>query len=202
MHRVSLGIAMISLMAGCSSQPASPPQSTAAPQAAPQETAAAPAAAPTTEDAMVKSAMSAAPEAIAKDATVITMDEKNQMKTLRAGTNGWTCMPDIPTTPGADPMCVDAGGMEWMHAYMDHKNPPSDKMAFGYMLMGGSDPSNDDPYAQAPPAGKSWITTGPHVMVLNVGNRFEGYPTTADDPSKPYVMFPNTPYAHLMLPVK
>jgi hypothetical protein len=38
--------------------------------------------------------------------------------------------------------------------------------------------------------------------VLNIGNRFEGYPTTAANPKAPYVMFPGTPYAHLMLPVK
>jgi hypothetical protein len=39
-------------------------------------------------------------------------------------------------------------------------------------------------------------------MVFNIGNKFEGYPTTPADPKAPYVMFPNTPYAHLMIPVK
>ena len=30
-----------------------------------------------------------------------------------------------------------------------------------------------------------------------------GYPMTADaDPAKPYVMWPDTPYAHLMIPVR
>jgi hypothetical protein len=30
-----------------------------------------------------------------------------------------------------------------------------------------------------------------------------GYPRTADpDPTKPYVMWPDTPYEHLMIPVK
>ena len=29
-------------------------------------------------------------------------------------------------------------------------------------------------------------------MILNIGNQFAGYPTTPADPSKPYVMFPNT----------
>lgn len=157
---------------------------------------------PTTEPDMIKSAMSAAPLAIAQGATIVTMDEKMTMKTLRAGTNGWTCLPDMPTTPGADPMCLDKNGLEWAHAWMARKNPPPDKMGFGYMLAGGSDASNADPFATTPPAGGRWVDTGPHVMVLNIGTKFDGYPTTADNTKAPFVMFPGTPYAHLMLPVR
>ena len=157
---------------------------------------------PTTEPDMIKSAMSAAPLAIAQGATIVTMDEKMAMKTLRAGTNGWTCFPDMPHTPGADPMCVDKNGLEWVHAWMAHKDPPADKMGFGYMLVGGSDASNTDPFAMKPAAGGRWVDTGPHVMILNIGTKFDGYPTTAADTKVPYVMFPGTPYAHLMLPVR
>ena len=158
--------------------------------------------APTTEPDMIKSAMSAAPAAIANAATIVTMDDKMAMKTLRAGTNGWTCLPDMPQTPGTDPMCVDKNGMEWVHAWMGHKNPPADKMGFGYMLAGGSDASNTDPFATAPAAGGRWIDTGPHIMVLNIGTKFDGYPTTAANTKAPYVMFPGTPYAHLMMPTR
>ena len=170
--------------------------------AAPKAFQAGPMKPPATEADMIKSAMSAAPLAVAQGATIVTMDEKMNMKTLRAGTNGWTCLPDMPTTPGADPMCVDKNGMEWVHAWMAHKNPPADKMGFGYMLVGGSDASNTDPFAMKPAAGGKWVDTGPHVMVLNIGTKFDGYPTTADNTKVPYVMFPGTPYAHLMLPVR
>jgi hypothetical protein len=156
----------------------------------------------TTEPDMIKSAMSAAPAAIAQGATIVTMDEKMNMKTLRAGTNGWTCIPDMPTTPGADPMCLDKGGLAWANALMGHTNPPADKMGFGYMLMGGSDASNTDPFATTPAPGGRWVDTGPHVMVLGIGTKFDGYPTTSANTKVPYVMFPNTPYAHLMLPVR
>ena len=162
----------------------------------------APMKAPTTEPDMIKSAMSAAPASIAQGATIVTMDDKMAMKTLRAGTNGWTCLPDMPTTPGADPMCVDKNGLEWIHAWMAHKNPPADKMGFGYMLAGGSDASNTDPFATKPAAGGRWVDTGPHIMVLNIGTKFDGYPTTAENTKVPYVMFPGTPYAHLMMPVR
>jgi hypothetical protein len=150
----------------------------------------------------IKSALSAAPAAIAKNAAVMDMDEKTMaMKPLKAGTNGWTCFPDLVSTPGPDPMCVDKNGLDWAAALIGHKDPPKDKMALAYMLVGATDPSNTDPWAEKPADGK-WIVTGPHMMVLNIGEHFAGYPTTAADTSVPYVMFPGTPYAHLMVPVK
>jgi hypothetical protein len=157
---------------------------------------------PTTDAAIVASAMSAAPESVSSAATILGFDEKMQPRTVREGSNGWTCMPDMPHTPGADPMCVDRNGMAWAEAWMAHKDPPAGQMGFGYMLMGGSDASNTDPFATKPAADGTWVDTGPHVMILNIGDRFTGYPTTPDNPKVPFVMFPNTPYAHLMIPVR
>ena len=147
----------------------------------------------------IKSAMSAAPAAVSANATIMDMAT---MKPLRKGTNGWTCIPDMPHSPGADPMCLDQNGMLWAEALMSKKDPPKGKLGFGYMLMGGSDASNTDPFATAPPPNGKWVDTGPHVMILNIGDGFAGYPTTAANTNVPYVMFPGTPYAHLMIPVK
>jgi hypothetical protein len=152
---------------------------------------------------IIDSAMSAAPPALAKDATIMTFAADGSMRHLREGTNGYTCMPDIPTTPGPDPMCADANGMAWAMAMFARKAPPEGKPGFIYMLMGGSDPSNLDPYAAKPMEGHDWVKTGPHVMVVGAPGMLAGYPGGArPDTSKPYVMFPDTPYAHLMLPVR
>ena len=151
---------------------------------------------------MIASAESAAPAALAKDATIMGFDASGMMMSLRAGSNGWTCMPDNPGTPGPDPMCLDANSMEWAKAWMGKTNPPPGKIGFGYMLAGGSD-SNTDPFATTKTADNHWVITGPHVMIFNYGDTMSGYPDSADpDPTKPYVMYPGTPYAHLMLPVQ
>lgn len=157
-----------------------------------------PVAPPTTTPAKIKSAMSAAPMALAEGATIMDMAT---MAVIRPGTNGWTCFPDGPS-PGVDPMCLDKNGMDWAHAWMSKKDPAADKMGIGYMLAGGSDASNTDPFATQPNKGDRWVDTGPHLMVFNIGTRFDGYPTTAANTKVPYVMFPGTPYAHLMIPVK
>jgi hypothetical protein len=151
----------------------------------------------------IASAESAAPKKVSGAATIVEMLPNGTMRTLRKGTNGFTCMPDNPATPGPDPMCMDAAGMDWLHALVTHKEPPAGKVGFFYMLAGGTDASNTDPYATKP-GGPHWINTGAHVMIVGADATFyAAYPKSADpDTSAPYVMFPGTPYQHLMVPVK
>ena len=153
--------------------------------------------------ALIKSAESAAPRSVSGKATVIAMDAAGKMRTIRKCTNGWTCMPDNPTTPGPDPMCWDKNAGEWVDAWMAHKAPPA-KVGFMYMLAGGTDASNTDPYAQKPTEANHWIQTGPHIMIVGADDGFYStYPKSPDPDTKvPYVMWAGTPYQHLMAPVK
>jgi len=149
----------------------------------------------------MRSAMSAAPASVAAHATIARANADGTMTTLRKGTSGFTCMPDNPQTPGPDPMCMDANAMAWAMAWMGHKPPPSDKPGVMYMLEGGTDFSNVDPYATKPDG--AWIKTGPHVMVVGSAAVLAGYPSgPRPDTRSPYVMWAGTPYAHLMIPVR
>jgi hypothetical protein len=148
----------------------------------------------------IRNALSAAPRSVTGDATIMTMDG-DKMRVIRQGKGEFTCMPDDPTSPGNDSMCLDRNAMEWFHALVEHKEPPKGKVGLVYMLQGGSDASNDDPWATKPASGK-WIETGPHIMVTGATEMLGAYPKTADDPSKPYIMWPTTPYAHIMMPVR
>jgi hypothetical protein len=150
----------------------------------------------------VTSAMSAAPASVSADATIIQAAADGTMTTLRKGTNAWTCMPDNPQTPGHDPMCMDANALKWAQAWMGHKDPPAGAVGLMYMLEGGSDASNTDPWGTQPAAGHEWVDTGPHVMVVGSKEILSGYPSgDKPDTKSPYVMFAGTPYAHLMIPV-
>lgn len=150
----------------------------------------------------VASAESAAPASLAHNATVMVADAKGAMKTIRQGTNGWTCIPDDPNTPGPDPMCFDGNAGKWVQAMLGHKPPPNGTPGVMYMLEGGTDASNTDPYATKPTASNDWIKTGPHIMIVGSKEMLAGYPSgTKPDTSAPYVMWAGTPYAHLMVPV-
>ncbi|MGH7477576.1 MAG: hypothetical protein ACRELD_15015 [Longimicrobiales bacterium] len=151
----------------------------------------------------IENAMSAAPPEIAEDAAVMDWPsaEGAEMLELRAGTNGWTCMPDVPATPGADPMCLDEVFLSWAAAWQSRATPDVDRVGTGYMLRGGYDASNTDPFATEPGPGNEWIQTGPHVMmVVPDVAALEGM---TDDPANggPWVMWRGTPYAHIMMPV-
>jgi hypothetical protein len=154
------------------------------------------------DKALIASAMSAAPPAIAAKATIVYMGPKG-MREVRKGANGFTCLADNPTTPGPDPMCGDENAMHWMNALVGHKPPEAGKVGFMYMLAGGTDASNTDPYAQKPTKANHWIKTGPHVMIVGDPEIVKHYPASPDpDTKQGYVMWAGTPYAHLMLPVK
>jgi len=159
---------------------------------------------PPTDDQLIASAMTAAPDKVAQNATFVAMEANGSMRTLRLGTNGFTCMADNPATPGPDPMCMDQNAMDWVHAWVAHTPPVPGRIGFMYMLAGGTDASNTDPYATKPEAGNHWISTGPHVMIVNADAGFyDQYPKSADpDTTVPYVMWAGTLYQHLMAPVK
>jgi hypothetical protein len=141
-------------------------------------------------------ALSAAPEAVAKEAAVVRVEKDGSMRTLRAGNNGFTCM-----IMGTDKMCNDPNSMMFFHALMKHVRPPN-KVGISYMLAGDEGASNTDPYAAGKTADDHWIVTGPHIMVVGPAAKALGY-TEAKDPdsNKPYMMWAGTPYEHAMIPV-
>jgi hypothetical protein len=156
---------------------------------------------PKTDAEMIANAMSAGPPAVSRDATIITMDG-DKMRTLRTGKGEFTCTPDDPSSPGNDPMCLDRNAMEWLQAWMDHKDAPKGKMGLVYMLQGGSDASNDDPFATTPPSGAKWVTTGPHVMVVGMAGMLDAIPRSAGNTARPFIMWGGSSYEHIMMPVK
>lgn len=147
--------------------------------------------------ALIRNALSAAPAGVAEHATVVNHDNR----VLREGTNGWVCMPDIPTVPNDTPMCLDEQWREVIDAWMHKRTPTVTRIGFGYMLRDDLPVSNTDPFATAPTPGNHWLAnSGPHVMVVFPDSAsLEG---VSDDPANggPYVMWRGTPYAHVMVP--
>ncbi len=138
---------------------------------------------------------SAAPAGISTDATVMDLDGS----VLQQGTNGWVCMPGV--RPGDDhPMCNDAVWSKLMKAAGAGADFSTDRIGISYMLQGDMNVSNSDPAATDPNNGDVWVQEGPHIMVVVPAEMLKGM---SDDPYNggPYVMWKDTPYAHIMVPV-
>lgn len=157
-----------------------------------------------TNEWKIQNALSAATEAISKDATVLDWpaQEGGQFTSLRQGTNAWTCVPDFPGSPGNDPICGDKQMMAWFDAYMNKKDPSLTQAGIAYMLQGGSDQSNTDPFATEPAPGQDWITAPAHIMIFPTGKLDPAVYGTDYTTGNPWIMWAGTPYEHLMIPVK
>lgn len=155
-------------------------------------------------ESKIQGAMSAAPPSIADSAMVMDWPAEpgGEMTMLREGTNGWTCLPDMPATSGYDPMCLDQPWLEWADAWMNKRELNITQMGFGYMLQGGSPESNTDPYAEGPTPENEWMTEGvPHLMILVPDEQtLAGLPTDPEN-GGPWVMWRDTPYVHIMAPM-
>ncbi len=148
------------------------------------------------DEAKIQSALSAGPESLTRNATIADWDGT----VLREGTNGWTCLPDIPDNGGTDPWCVDQSWMNLLDALNNGKEPSYDKIGIGYMLAG------DAPISNIKPSGKKedgdWVEGLKSHLMLAVPDK-SLYDNISTDPNNggPWIMWSDTPYAHIMVPI-
>lgn len=144
----------------------------------------------------IASAESAGPAAVTANATIKAADGT----VLREGTNSYTCYPQQDII---GPMCNESTWDALIGAMLNKKSFDPDKFSVSYMLAGEGTAigvSNSDPYASDPNNSDDWVKEGPHLMIV-VPNAamLEGMSTDPNDPV--YVMWKDTPYAHIMVKV-
>jgi len=146
--------------------------------------------------AKIAEAKTAAPASITDKATYMDWDDKS----LRQGTNGWTCMPSPPGFKET-PMCLDQAWLKWAHAWKTKTDLQIDRVGVGYMMAGDAGASNTDPFATARTSTNEWVVSGPHLMVIVPNLKdLDALPT---DPQNggPWIMWKGTRYAHIMIPI-
>jgi hypothetical protein len=149
-------------------------------------------------DQLIDSAQSAAPTSISANATIMNW----KFEVVREGSNGWTCLPDRDT-PGLDPWCINEPWLNLLQAYVSKQEPTYTQLGVAYMLQGDTPVSNADPYAPGQTGPEDWVTDlGAHLMLLLPDRSLlKAFPTDHLS-GGPWVMWPDTPYAHLMVPLQ
>jgi hypothetical protein len=151
------------------------------------------------KDALIESALSAAPPAIAETATVMNMNGE----VLREGSGDYTCFPY--EGKGSAAMCLDAEWMVWADSWMNRKmDYKPARFGLAYMLAGDAPDggaSNIDPFATERTDDNQWVVEGPHVMILTPDQTLLADVASDPDAGVPYVMWKDTPFAHIMMPV-
>jgi hypothetical protein len=146
--------------------------------------------------ATIANAESAAPASVTANATIKAADGT----VLRKGSNGYTCYPQQAII---GPMCNEAVWDGLIGAMLNKQEFSPDTFSVSYMLAGEGSAignSNSDPYATEPENSEDWIKEGPHLMIV-VPNRamLKGMSRNTSDPV--YVMWADTPYAHIMVKI-
>ena len=148
-------------------------------------------------DKLVAHARAAAPAAVSANATIVVSGE-----VVVEGNNGWTCMPEVMPGDGSA-VCIDATWGEMMAAVGAKAPFKATSLGLSYMLLG--DPpaggvSNSTPFAEDAQSAKDYVETGPHLMLIAPKELLAGM---TDDPAAggPWVMWGDTDYAHIMIPV-
>lgn len=150
-------------------------------------------------------AATAAPASIADGATYYYLDPEGVLLQIRAGTNGWWCIaPSLAPGGPSVPLCGDAVALDWLRAWIERREPTPGAPGIIYALAGGRDASAVNPFKAAPDGNRPWIVTGPMLMIVNPPEAELALHPASERPdtSAPYVMWPDTPFAHLRLPVE
>ena len=148
-------------------------------------------------DKLVREALSAAPESIAAIATVKNWDGT----VLKAGSPDWVCYPSMPDREGLCPMCLDKPWQEWMDAMLAGTEPKVSGVGVSYMLQGDCAVSNIDPMAMHETPDNEWVREGPHLMIVTPDRESLKGKNTNPYSGTPYVMWRDTPFAHIMVPL-
>ena len=83
------------------------------------------------------------------------------------------------------------------------KEPPKNKVGFCSCSPGALMRATLILLRRKPEANNNWVDTGPHVMIVGAKGLLDAYPRSPKpDTSVPYVMWADTPYEHLMIPVR
>jgi hypothetical protein len=152
----------------------------------------------------IENIMSAATQVVGDGATMLDWPTEpgGEQALLRKGTNEWVCVPDWPATPDNDPMCFDPTWTAWMGAFMSGAQPEVDVLGISYMLAGGAAASNTDPFAMEPAEGEEWVVPPPHVMLIAPGGFDNEVFSTDHTWGGPWIMWDDTPYEFLIVPIE
>jgi len=176
------------------------------------------------KEKQIADALSAAPQAVTKDATVYAWNAKGQMILLRHGTGPYRCVASgntsirvgKPPLPYPDPMCLDQNAWNFFQVLWSEKNPMKPTKAYPtapgmvWMLAGmglgkGMVKIGTGAEAEATitKSGAKITRISPHLMIMPfpVNEKASDLATTYDParPNDSWVMFAGTPIEHVMV---
>jgi hypothetical protein len=116
----------------------------------------------------ITSAMQAGPDFVTRNATVLDWPTSpgGEYRVLRAGTNGWTCLPGLPRTPHDEPGCFDQVFLQFIKDSLAGRTPNVGSLGISYMYGGKWVPNK----SHAMGSGDEF-RVGPHIMIIGLDQK-------------------------------
>ncbi|MDP2689192.1 MAG: hypothetical protein Q8P48_03655 [Deltaproteobacteria bacterium] len=151
------------------------------------------------EKELVELARSAAPANVSAEAAVMIPGKDGKLTEAAKGTNGFTCLPDLSGQEKPDPFCGDGPSMQWVTDFMAGKDSPSNTApGIAYMAKGGWHWEKDGKIVMDA-AGAKRVKEPPHWMIFWPFKHEATLLPTVPVEFGAYIMYEDTPYAHLMI---
>jgi hypothetical protein len=155
---------------------------------------------PVTDAEKIASAMQAGPKFVTQNATVLDWPSSpgGEFRVLRAGTNGWTCLPGRPGAAHEEPGCFDQVFLQFMKDSMAGHTPNVQSVGISYMYGGFWVPNK----SHAMGSGNEFHV-GPHIMIIGLDQKILQTLNHDGSNGKPYVNhLPGHSELYLVIPIR
>jgi len=148
----------------------------------------------------IASAMQAGPKFVTQNATVLDWPSSpgGEFRVLRAGTNGWTCLPGRPGAAHEEPGCFDQVFLQFMKDSMAGHIPDVQSVGISYMYRGFWVPNK----SHAMGTGNEFHV-GPHIMIIGLDQKILQTLNHDGSNGQPYVNhLPDHSELYLVIPIR
>jgi hypothetical protein len=124
--------------------------------------------APKTDAEKIADALSAGPKFVTRHATILDWPSSlgGEFRVLRAGNNGWTCLPGFPLEAHDEPGCYDKVFLQFFKDSFAGRTPNLQNIGISYMYGGKWVPNVSHPTGP-----RNEFHVGPHIMIIGLDQK-------------------------------
>jgi hypothetical protein len=148
----------------------------------------------------IASALQAGPKFVTRKATVLDWPTSpgGEFRILRAGANGWTCLPGFPEGAHDEPGCYDQVFLQFLKDSIAGRTPNLQSVGISYMYGGKWVPNK----SHAMGSGNEFHV-GPHIMIIGPDQKMMQTLNQDGSNGEPYVNhLPGHPELFLVIPIR
>jgi hypothetical protein len=148
----------------------------------------------------IASALQAGPKFVTQNATVLDYPTSpgSEFRILRAGTNGWTCLPGLPQGAHDEPGCFDQAFLQFVKDSTAGRTPNVQNVGISYMYGGKWVPNSSHALGSS-----KEFHVGPHIMIIGLDQKTMRTLNQDASNGEPYVnSLPGHTELYLVIPIR